>query len=121
MIFSCNVMEPFLPVLTMFAEYKISAMNSCNKTPSNQSDTRKGLPYQLQACRFSYSYFLKKLLIDLVSRCLIGLSILLVFAESHSNERISILHFFPRGNPTFASFYKYKSSNRDETKLSANY
>ena len=47
-------------VLTTFAEYKISAMNSCNKIFSNQSDTRKGLPYQVQVCRFSYSYFLKK-------------------------------------------------------------
>jgi len=34
-------MEPFLLILTTFAEYKISAMNLCNKIFSNQSDTRK--------------------------------------------------------------------------------
>jgi len=59
--FPCNITEPFLPVLT-FAEYKFSAMNSCNKTFSNQYDTRKVLPYQLQVYRFSYSYFLKNFL-----------------------------------------------------------
>jgi len=41
MIFPCNIMEPFLLILTTFAEYKISAMNLCNKIFSNQSDTRK--------------------------------------------------------------------------------